>query len=766
MKKNQASLRLSQLSFYLFCSYPLFILLPFKGMIGAAFLLCQVILLFLSKPPAHSKGLWLPLLLAFPFFFYVFSLSYSADLYGAYKYIERSILLLVLPFLLYFNRSTINSKVLHNSLRFLALTMTMLSAYVIAAMLLESTFAEAAEARDAYYLIRTKLESLSGLHPTYFSLLNALAVLALLHNVRARQFKLRAKSLAFLSLAILLAAMLIASSKMILFACCLSSLLVLGEGLSRRAILTRLALMLALGTLLVFSLRPLRERAITLVVALQQTEVEEHNPDSMRKAIYQATWQAIAEQPFWGTGIGDAQDVLNEKYVENGYLLARERGFNTHNQYLHFWLSVGILPFLLFLLSIVAQFFIAVFTQSRLHLAFMVLISLSFISENLLARQDGVFAYAFFSSVFCYASWSKNGRRIFINGRYLSQGLTGVQRFAQELVARLIPSELDARLLTMRGLNKLSLEMQSLPSIKGNAQVWEQLVLPFYLKLSGSPLLINLGNSAPVLYSNSFVCLHDTAFKHQPRWFSNTFVGWYNFMIPRILKSARQVLTVSDFSKNEIMRYYQVPADKISVLYNGKPSFTQGGSAAFEVPLGDYALCVGSLSERKNQKQLIEAYLQIDKPNFKLVLAGALNEDLFHSQEALLERIKQSDTVILKESPSDEELAQLYTHAKFCVYVPHYEGFGIPVLEAFAYKKPILLSDIPVFKELFFPYVLFSSLTNISNLREKLEEMDLDAKLWGERVATFNFEQRGFSYNTSAEKLVRLIENCENAKAC
>jgi len=733
-------------------------------MVAVAFLLCQIVLLFLAKPSAQSKGFWLPLLLSVPFLFYVVSLTYSQDLFGGYKYVERTILLMILPFLLYFNRATITVKVLRNSLRFLALTMSALSAYVISAMFVDSTFIEASHAQDAYYLIRTRLENLSGLHPTYFSLLNALALLALLHEIKSRSFKLLAKLFAYISLSILTAALLIASSKMILFACLLSALIILSQGLSRKAIFIRLALVSMVGLILVFSVRHLKERVLTLAAAIQKTEVEEHNPDSMRKAIYQCTWEVIAEHPFLGTGIGDAQAALNEKYRENGYPLAKERGFNTHNQYLHLWLSVGILPFLAFIVSVLGQFLIGIVMKNRLHIAFVVLVSLSFLSENLLARQDGVFAYAFFSSIFCYASWSKNGKKVFINGRYLSQKLTGVQRFAKEIVIRILKSDLNIGVLTLPTAKASGSQVQRIPFIAVNGQIWEQVILPLYLKLSGSPLLINLGNSAPVLYSNSIVCLHDVAFKRKPEWFSNSFVRWYNFMIPRILRSAQHLLTVSDFSKKEIMHYYDVPADKISVLYNGQPSFTSVQTSGEKLPMSDYALCVGSLSERKNQMYLLEAYLKINKPDFKLVLAGTINSELFRDQKDLLERIKSSDQVVLIEAPSDKELADLYAQAKFCVYVPHYEGFGIPVLEALAYKKPILVSDIPVFRELFSPNVLFSSLTNNDNLREKLEEMNSATNLWSNRVANFDFEKRGFSYQLSAEKLTELINSMINEK--
>jgi glycosyltransferase involved in cell wall biosynthesis len=735
-------------------------------MLAVAFLICQVILLFLAKPRPVSKGFWLPLLLALPFLFYTLSLSYSNDLYGGYKYVERTILLVVLPFLLYFNRSTISRSTLHNSLRFLALTMSLLSVYVIASMFLSGTFQEAALARDAYYIIRTKLESLSGLHPTYFSLLIALPLLSQMRDLKQKGLNKTERFFSFSACIIFLVALVIASSKMILFATLLGALILLSEGLSWKAILLRFSLVSMLALLLVFSVRPLKERVFTLVSALEETEVEEHNPDSMRKAIYQCTWELIGENPILGTGIGDAQLALNQKYEAHNYSLAKERGFNTHNQYLQLWLSVGIFPFMLFILSLIAQFLIAFIKQNSLHIAFAVLISLSFLSENLLARQDGVFAYVFFSSMFCYASWSLKAGRVFINGRYLSQELTGVQRFSDEIVNYLLKFRTESILLTIPGLKSTVKQIHPIPFVKVNGQLWEQVILPVYLKLNGSPLLVNLGNSAPVLYANSIVCLHDVAFKKQPQWFAPNFVRWYNFMVPRILKSARHIITVSEFSKKEIMYFYTVADSQVSVLYNGKPRFTLSADKADNKVEGDYALCVGSLSERKNQLYLIEAYLQIENPSFKLVLAGSINAELFKEQAELMSRIKSSANIHLIESPSDNDLSTLYSQAKFCVYVPLYEGFGIPVLEAIAYKKPIVVSDIPVFRELFSDYVLFSSLSNNDNLRAKLEEMNSSAFQWGKVLLDFNFEERGFSYRASAEKLNELINDTINAKDC
>ena len=726
-------------------------------MIGVAFLIAQVFLLFLAKPSTELKGWWAPLLLSFPFLFYPLSLSYSSDFNEGYQYVERSILLILLPWLFYFNRSTLSALTVQKTMRFFSLIMGCLSLYGILSLLLNSTFTSALASQDAYYHIRTELESIIGLHPTYFSLLCALAFLSLLFEMKKKRFDFSIALFGYFLLFILLTGLILASSKMILSALFVTSMMILAEGLKPKAILLRSVLALSIAAILVFSIRPLKERISTLIVALTEKKVEQTNPDSIRKWIYNSSLEVISENPILGTGIGDAQNELNSKYEAKGYHLALKRNFNTHNQYLQLWLSVGLLPFLSFIASLIVQFLIALFLRNTLHIAFVVLFSMSFLTENILARQDGIFAYAFFSSFFLYSSWSINRAVVFINGRYLSQTLTGVQRFANEIV-RHFQSINPSSIILSRDKNQASdVRSLSIPFVSLNGQIWEQFILPFYLKLLGSPLLINLGNSAPIFYCNSIISLHDMAFKVHPSWFSDRFQKWYNFMIPRISKSAVHILTVSEFSKGEISHHYSIPKNKISVLYNGQPSFTQ--ETQFSPPSihGDYALCVGSISERKNQLELIEAFLLIENPPFKLVLAGTLNPQIFKEQAEITTKINSSPHCILIEQPSDLELANLYHHAHFCIYLPIYEGFGIPVLESFAFQKPILLSDIPVFRELFEGYVLFYSLGNIDNLRDKLMEMYTHSVFWQVKVSKFDFNEKEFTYPSSAEKLTELI---------
>lgn len=761
VKNPQARIGLGQISFYIFCSFPAFIALHPKGMLAIVFLVLQVIALATKKNGNSNSGIWLPLLLSAPFIFYIVSLGYSSDVATGYKYVERTILLMVLPWLLYANRSSVTTLTLQNTLRFFAVIATGLTLYTVGSLIAYGTFQQAKEALDAYYWIRTDLEAVSGLHPTYFSLILGLALFAMLHEIKGKTIHGIKLIWAYVASVVLILGLLIASSKMILTCVFIGAIIIFSQGLSFKAIAIRFAALASVVLLLVLFVRPLRERVSTLIVAAAESGVEENNPDSLRKGIYKSGLEAISDNVWFGTGIGDYQHALNAKYEKYGYEIPRERSFNTHNQYLQVWLSVGIFPMILFVLSILAQFLIAFVSRHFLHLAFVVMMAFSFMTENVLARQDGIFIYAFFSSVFCYASWSSFKGMIFVNGRFLTQSLTGVQRYAHEITRWLTGGSCQVITLTPEKRDD-GQQRVWFPFLKG--QLWEQLLLPVYLKLCGSPLLVNLCNTAPLLYSNQIVTIHDVAFAARPQWFSSKFVRWYNFMIPKITKRARHIVTVSEFSKSELMRFYGISSSKISVLYNGVPDFIKQSQKDAKLVEGDYVLSVGSLSERKNQKSLIEAYLRIEKPKYKLVIAGRNNPDIFNNQETLLKQINASEWIVFLESPTDNQLANLYSNALFSVYIPSYEGFGIPVVESLAYGKPVLVSDIPVFQELFKDVAIFSKLDNIDNLRAKLEEVYNSMESLKEKVNRFHFEGYKYSYKESAKGMETLLKMISNIK--
>ncbi len=161
--------------------------------------------------------------------------------------------------------------------------------------------------------------------------------------------------------------------------------------------------------------------------------------------------------------------------------------------------------------------------------------------------------------------------QLIVNARFLTQPLTGVQRFAIELCLCLKKILPGMKFVAPRNIlhQKIAEELEVEPFGKFTSHLWEQIELPVFLKQQHSPLLLNLCNTAPLFYKRNIVCIHDIAFQVNPGWFSPTFVKLYKFLIPRIARRSLQVLTVSNFSKAEIISYTGIPENKVKVIYNG-----------------------------------------------------------------------------------------------------------------------------------------------------------------------------------------------------
>ena len=111
---------------------------------------------------------------------------------------------------------------------------------------------------------------------------------------------------------------------------------------------------------------------------------------------------------------------------------------------------------------------------------------------------------------------------IYINGRFLSQSITGVQRFAKELTFELLRKSNNYKLLALPGTKLVPPLNQDNTIIIGpsNPHIWEQVYLPYFLKKQNNPLLINFTGLGPVFYENKIITIHDLSFWEHPEWFS------------------------------------------------------------------------------------------------------------------------------------------------------------------------------------------------------------------------------------------------------
>lgn len=318
--------------------------------------------------------------------------------------------------------------------------------------------------------------------------------------------------------------------------------------------------------------------------------------------------------------------------------------------------------------------------------------------------------------------------KIYINGRFLTQRITGVQRYALEMtkaIDEIISNDTYLQsneyvIITPQNI-LYSLELKNIRVMrKGilHGHAWEQLELPLYT-LDG--FLINFCGCAPLLKFNQTVTIHDAAVSAMPNSFSWAFRTWYKLMFMWLGRSLEHIFTVSEFSKKELHKYYDIPLSKIHVTYNGIDHIKKFKADESIIDREDlkgkkYVLAVSSMNPSKNFPLVLDVARLM--PDVEFIIAGGSNEKVFKS--AGLD-VPQNARLI--GYVSDEELMALYRHASVFVYPSLYEGFGIPPLEAMACGCPVVVSDIEVFHEVYGDSVEYCGCHNISQWVEALTKI-------------------------------------------
>lgn len=292
-------------------------------------------------------------------------------------------------------------------------------------------------------------------------------------------------------------------------------------------------------------------------------------------------------------------------------------------------------------------------------------------------------------------------RNFAINGRFLARRLTGVDRFAIE-VTKAIDSLLDTdpdyknfgrfRIVAPRDcyVESAYKNIDVVCCGVSRGQLWEQVELPLLIR--SDEHLLNLCNSGPIFLKKQIVAIHDAATVSVPNAFSAGFKLWYSFLMPRLGRQARRVLTVSQFSKGEILREFGVPCTKVAVVSEGGEHISRVSPSSdaldkFRLTGKPFILAVSSMAEHKNFRLVLEAISRIPDPPFDVAIAGGANARVFGNSGFL-----ESDSVRLLGYVSDSELRALYENALAFVFPSIYEGFGIPPLEAMVCGCPVLAS--------------------------------------------------------------------------
>lgn len=295
--------------------------------------------------------------------------------------------------------------------------------------------------------------------------------------------------------------------------------------------------------------------------------------------------------------------------------------------------------------------------------------------------------------------------RIAINGRFLTQRASGVQRFAAEAI-KAIDRLLDGDFAALKGRVEMlapcaarDFPLTNIPLRRVGrftGYTWEQIEYPLH---GAGQLLLNLCMLGPLAARHQIVVVHDATVLALPNNFSPRFRAAYKFLIPRLCKRSDLVVTVSEFSRREIGKWYGADVTAMPVCFEGGDHIT--AVAADETVIDrlglkgrKFFLGVGVDSANKNVKTVVKAFQQARIEGAVLVLTGAKDPKVFGHLN-----IAGGDGVRTVGFVSDAELRALYEHALALVFPSYYEGFGLPPLEAMTCGCPVIISEQPALME-------------------------------------------------------------------
>lgn len=361
--------------------------------------------------------------------------------------------------------------------------------------------------------------------------------------------------------------------------------------------------------------------------------------------------------------------------------------------------------------------------------------------------------------------------RIAINARFLTQRITGVQRYAIEVTRHIMNLLGDNRIYLLAPRNAPS-EFYGVKVLKSTAPLsgyaWEQCILPLMFRSCKADVLWSPCDLGPLSVEEQFVTIHDATVFRFPDVYNPWMRRWHRIVRPLLAKRVMGVITVSHFSKAELLKYLHVKPSKITPIYPGISNFfcpqdpVRVNNFKSETGLPQkYVLCLSSLAANKNYGRLIKAWTLIEENglinDYHLVVVGGSAKSLLPMQiEGLISRASRIRMLGYVE---DKHLPLIYSGARLFVFPSIYEGFGFPPLEAMACGVPVVVSNCSAIPEIVGDAGYYFDPCDEQSIAEAIVKVVKDVDL------SSNLSRKGFckikNYNweITARQLIELMES-------
>jgi glycosyltransferase involved in cell wall biosynthesis len=296
----------------------------------------------------------------------------------------------------------------------------------------------------------------------------------------------------------------------------------------------------------------------------------------------------------------------------------------------------------------------------------------------------------------------------------------------------------------------------------GHGPWWEQRVLPRLVARAEADILFAPAYSGPLFPGVPMVVtIHDVSFAAHPEWFARK-EGLRRRLTTRLAaRRARRILTVSDFSKREIVRCFRIDPNKIDVVYSGATTVAVPGDTAASLPRSTdrYVLYVGSVFARRHVPELIEGFTRLARrrPGVALEIVGDNRSRPAVDLDALVGEAALNGRIRIRAYVGDADLAALYGGAAAFAFLSEYEGFGFTPLDALAAGVPIVVLDTEVAREIYGPAAVYVPSPDPALVEEALDAVLFDEATRARVLDAAPLVLERYSWRESAQRTLQVL---------
>lgn len=352
-------------------------------------------------------------------------------------------------------------------------------------------------------------------------------------------------------------------------------------------------------------------------------------------------------------------------------------------------------------------------------------------------------------------------RRAVINGKFLRAGPTGVHRVARELlraIDRMDPAALarfEALVPPGEGLPRVGRSIPTRVVGAVGGQLWEQIELP---RAARHDLILSLCNLAPIAPRNAVTMIHDAQVFLTPESYSRSFRTWYRLVLRQAGRRHRRILTVSHYSKAQLVHYGVAPAERIRVIHNGVDHILRVESDRAIVgrlgltPRG-YVVALANTQRHKNIGLLLKTFALPTMAGLTLVLVGGATAADFEAAGHTVPR-----NAVFAGAVSDEALRGLYEQA-LCIAFPSLtEGFGLPPLEAMLLGCPAVIAPCGALPEVCGAPVVAVDPSDAEGWGAAIRALAADQSDWFARSDAGRRHAASFTWDRAARALIEVLD--------